>query len=228
MGRRSRPIDERLAAEDMEGQAQGIVRVLLHPGPSASHTVPRQESWSTSASSWIRYSSRRSMLVTTGAQQPDLWRRPGGPEREPGPRARPGLDHDPGRVTIAAVGRPGDEAEIAAQWQAVEAKVRLGTAATISLAATDRVDRSTQEHPAGGCLGRAHTTTTTGIIPVEAGHRIPWVAGERLRSDGQVVPNSTAPHSRFPAAGQREGAIALGSVGEEPAGLPAHPPQGHA
>jgi len=41
-----------------------------------------------------------------------------------------------------------------------------------------------------------------------------------------VVPNSTAPHSRFPAAGQREGALALGSIGEEPAGLPAYPPLG--
>jgi hypothetical protein len=41
----------------------------------------------------------------------------------------------------------------------------------ISLAATARVDRSTQGHAAGGCLGQAHTTTTTGIIPVEAGHR---------------------------------------------------------
>jgi hypothetical protein len=59
-----------------------------------------------------------------GSQQPDLWRRPRGPEREPGPRARPGLSHDPGRVAIAAVDRADDEAVIAPEWQAAERRRR--------------------------------------------------------------------------------------------------------
>jgi hypothetical protein len=119
------------------------------------------------------------------------------------------------------------------RWRTAPRGGPTGTARPLTVGGEGaRIERS--KHRAQGRGGRparrlavaiARWRTASGL---RAGMPRPWRV-KALRSDSQVVPRWGGGVDAAQPFGQREGALGLAPVGEEPAGLPAHPSTaGHA
>jgi hypothetical protein len=133
---------------------------------------------------------------------------------------------DPGRVAIAAVGRPGDEAVIAPEWQAVELGSGPGprrrSAWQPRLGSTDRLKAPSRWVFGSGPHHNHHRDHPSGSWP-------PGYPGWRvnaLRSDGQVVPSWLAAALTLPSrsasakAGSASARSARNRLGCQPGGPP--------